>query len=399
VATTTYDYIIIGAGIVGLATALKLLKAEPTARIALVDKENAVAKHQTGHNSGVIHSGVYYKPGSLKAELCTSGASQLTQLCKEQGVPFNRCGKIIVATSESEVPALDELQRRAIANGVAGLQRLDSAALHQKEPEVKGVSALFISSTAIVDFKVVAATYLRLIHEQGAQVFLGSPVTQISDDGDSVTVTVGSQRLQGRFLIACAGLYSDRIARLAGFDNIPQILPFRGEYYNLSPDWSTKVKHLVYPVPDPRFPFLGVHLTLKMDGTVEAGPNAVLATSREGYAKTDISAYDCWQYLRYSGFWKMVGKYWKTGLAEAYRSISKRAFCRDLQKLFPGVHENDLQPGGSGVRAQLVMQDGKLHDDFVIASNKRMVHVLNAPSPAATASLAIGDYITKLARS
>lgn len=393
----TYDYLIIGAGIVGLATALKLIEAEPSAKVAIVDKEASVAAHQTGHNSGVIHSGIYYRPGSLKATLCVAGAWEMMQFCVQNDIPTKQCGKIIVAVTEKDLPALEELYSRGNANGIPELERLDQEGLKRLEPEIRGVAALHLPMTSIVNYKKVAVTFARLIQDLGGRLFLGSEVTHISEQADTISVQAGSNTLRCRFLIGCAGLFSDRLARLAGCgDHLPHILPFRGEYYNLAPEWAQKVHRLIYPVPDSRFPFLGVHLSPKMDGSIEAGPNAVLATAREGYTKSDFDVADCWHYLRYPGFWRMVGKYWKTGLAEAYRSINKGAFCRELQGLVPGVQANDLKPGGSGVRAQLVMHDGKLQDDFVIAQSKRMIHVLNAPSPAATASLAIGAHITKL---
>ncbi|HEY8240767.1 MAG TPA: L-2-hydroxyglutarate oxidase [Kiritimatiellia bacterium] len=392
-----YDIAIIGGGIVGLATA-KALVEQTRARVAVLEAEDRLAAHQTGHNSGVIHSGLYYKPGSLKARNCTSGREAMYRFCAEHGIAHERCGKIVVATSEAELPALAELERRGTANGLKGLKGLKGPELKDYEPRVAGIAGLHVPDTGIVDFPGVTAKYAELVRARGGEVLLQHRVSSIQHRADGVTLGTPRGEVSALRLINCAGLQSDRIARLCGVDPKLQIIPFRGEYYELVPEKHHLVKNLIYPVPDPRFPFLGVHFTRMVKGGVEAGPNAVLAFRREGYTKTSFRAADVAEMAGYSGFWNMALKYWKMAAGEFHRSFSKSAFVTALQRLMPEIRAEDLVPAGAGVRAQAVEPTGALVDDFRIVEAERMIHVLNAPSPAATASLSIGQSIADLAR-
>ncbi len=391
------DVVIIGGGIVGLATAFELVRAG-TSNVVVLEAENHVGAHQTGHNSGVIHSGLYYKPGSLKAQNCTAGREAMYCFCAEHGIQHERCGKIVVATSASEIPALDELERRGRANGLDGLKRLRREELKDYEPHVAGLDGLWVPTTGIVDFPGVTETYARLVREGGGEVKLNARVRSIAARGGEVVLQTDAGEFRARNLINCAGLQSDRIARMAGFDPGLQIIPFRGEYYELVPAKHHLVRNLIYPVPDPRFPFLGVHFTRMAKGGVEAGPNAVLAFKREGYTRSSFRAKDVAEMLGFRGFWTMARKYWRMGAGEFHRSFSKPAFVKALQKLMPEIQDADLVPGGAGVRAQAVERDGRLVDDFRIVEAPHQIHVLNAPSPAATASLAIGRAIADKAR-
>jgi L-2-hydroxyglutarate oxidase LhgO len=393
----TYDVAIIGAGIVGLSTAMDLASRFPRLRIAVLEKERSVAFHQTGRNSGVIHSGVYYRPGSLKAQFCVQGAAEMIRFCDSHDVPYEICGKVIVATDEKQRSALEELRHRASANNVLNVRLLTREELRDFEPNAAGVAALLVPGTAITLYKRVAEKYAELATSRGAEVLTDSGVNAIRVTNDTFTIETNSGAYDSRFLINCAGLHSDRIARMTGTELPLQIIPFRGEYYELSPPRNALVRTLIYPVPDPRFPFLGVHFTRRITGEVEAGPNAVLAMKREGYRKTDFEATDVLDQLGFPGFWRMAGRYWKTGFGETYRSISKRAFVRALQALVPTVSEKDLVNGSSGVRAQAVDRTGKLLDDFHFVGNGRSLHVCNVPSPAATASLPIGRHIVDTA--
>lgn len=396
----TYDITIIGGGIIGLATAMEVLRRYPKYTVAVVEKEREVAGHQTGHNSGVIHSGIYYKPGSLKAQNCVAGSRDLMAFCDEHGVQYELCGKVIVATTQDEVPALDELYRRGTENGVPGLEMVGSERLRELEPHARGVKALWSPNTGIVDYKEVSAAYTTQFREMGGTLHTGVEVRGIrqADGATYVQTTDGDYRT--RWLINCAGLYADSVARMMGAGQGTQIIPFRGEYYTLSPEASRLVKGLIYPVADPQFPFLGVHFTKTMRKGIEAGPNAVLAFAREGYSMGSVDLQELFDTLRYRGFWAMSARYWKTGLGEFYRSFSKGAFTRALQKLVPEVQEADLVRGGSGVRAQAVGPDGRLVDDFRISETANAIHVLNAPSPGATASLAIGrDIVDRAGKS
>ncbi len=391
-----YDVAIIGAGIVGLGTALALTRRFRPSLVVL-EAEDRVAAHQSGHNSGVIHSGLYYKPGSLKARNCLTGREEMYRFCREHGIAHERCGKVVVATREDELPALDELERRGRANGLAGLRRLGPAEIKEREPHVAGIAGLLVPETGIADFAEVTRTYARLVQEAGATVLLKARVLACRPSGTELVLETPRGEVACRHLVNCAGLQSDRVARLCGVQPGLQIVPFRGEYYELVPERQFLIRNLVYPVPDPRFPFLGVHFTRMARGGVEAGPNAVLALRREGYSKWDVSARDVLQMAGYAGFWRMARKYWKTGLGEVYRSFSKRAFHRALQRLLPELRREDLRPAGAGVRAQALEPSGALADDFRIVARERMIHVLNTPSPAATASLSIGRAIAELA--
>jgi L-2-hydroxyglutarate oxidase len=391
--STTVDLAVIGGGIVGCATALAVSTRNPDLKIALFEKESHLAAHQTGHNSGVIHAGLYYKPGSLKAKTCASGREALYRFCKEHDIAHQRCGKVVVAVDESELPALEELERRGRANGLDGLQRLTASELHEHEPHVRGVAGLFVPQTGIVDYVHVTQKLAELFQTRGGVVHLSSPVSQVSEKPDGYLIHSGSKIFDVRSLVNCAGLHADQVARAAGLRPKLRIIPFRGEYYKFKPERSSFVNHLIYPVPDPQMPFLGVHFTRMIDGTVEAGPNAVLAWRREGYLRSDISLYDLADILTFGGFWKLSARFWKIGIEEYGRSFSKKLFVKSLQRLMPDVRGSDLVSGGSGVRAQAVDSEGLLVDDFCIQTEGRMVHVLNAPSPAATASLSIAEHI------
>lgn len=387
------DLAIIGGGIVGCATALAISSRNPDLKIILFEKEAQLAGHQTGHNSGVIHAGLYYRPGSLKAATCTSGREALYHFCAEHDIPHQRCGKVIVAVDETELPALDELERRGLANGLNGLQRLTAAEVQEHEPHVRGVAGLFVPQTGIVDYVRVTQMMAGIFQSRGGVIHLHTPITQVRPEHDCYLIHSGHNTFRARSLVNCAGLHADRVAHSAGLSPDLQIVPFRGEYYQFKPERSHLVRHLIYPVPDPQMPFLGVHFTRMIDGTVEAGPNAVLAWRREGYQRSDISLRDLTETLTFAGFWKLSARFWRIGLEEHGRSFSKRLFVKSLQRLMPELKSDDLVPGGSGVRAQAVDAEGRMIDDFRIQTEGRMVHVLNAPSPAATASLSIGEHI------
>jgi L-2-hydroxyglutarate oxidase len=387
-----YDVVVIGGGIVGLATALALIeRARPA--LAVLEAEDRLAAHQTGHNSGVIHSGLYYKPGSLKATTCVAGREALYRFCREHGIAHERCGKIVVATHERELPALAELERRGRANGLAGLRRLSAEEIRTHEPHAAGIAGLYVAETGIVDYAQVAGKLAELVQAAGGAVRTGTRVLRGRRGAGELVLETTRGAVRCRHLVNCGGLQSDRIARLCGVEPELQIIPFRGEYYELVPNRTNLVRNLIYPVPDPRFPFLGVHFTRTIRGGVEAGPNAVLALKREGYRWGDVALGDVLEMAGYRGFWRMALKYGRTGLGELYRSLSKQAFVRALQRLVPAVQPADLRPAGAGVRAQAVEPSGALVDDFRIAEAERMIHVLNAPSPAATASLSIGRTI------
>ena len=395
--TEKFDLTIVGGGIVGLATALEIVQRYPHLKLLVLEKENRLAAHQTGHNSGVIHSGIYYKPGSLKAQTCVSGATALVTFCEHHGIPYKRCGKVVVATAAEELPRLEELFRRGTANGVAGLAMIGPERLRELEPHATGIKALYVPTTGIIDFPRVAHTYARLVQEQGGEIKTGHRVQRIVHVDGRLVLETSQGAVQSKFLINCGGLFSDRLARMAGADPDLQIVPFRGEYYTIAPQRRGLVNNLIYPVPDPALPFLGVHFTRTIDGMIEAGPNAVLAFAREGYHKTAVDLHDLRETLTFPGFWAMSRKYWQTGIGEMYRSLSKRAFLKALQRLLPELTREDLQPGGSGVRAQAIATNGALVDDFVISVTVNALHVLNAPSPGATASLAIGHLIVEKA--
>ena len=396
-----YDLTIIGGGILGLATALKLIRAHPSLRLLILEKEADLARHQTGNNSGVIHSGLYYRPGSLKARSCVAGRKELMAFCDENAVPYEICGKVVVATSEEELPRLEELHRRGIANGLKDLQIIGPERLKELEPHATGIQGLHVPETGIIDYKKVAAAYAEKIRDAGGDIRLSQRVVGILDRPEEIVLQTSGGDYRTKYLINCCGLQSDIVAQMMGGANNSEeehrIIPFRGEYYKIAPERQFLVRNLIYPVPDPTFPFLGVHFTRMARGGVEAGPNAVFAYAREGYRHTDINLSDLWRTISFKGFWAITGKYWQTGFGELYRSLSKSAFVRALQKLLPEIRESDLVPGGAGVRAQAVSASGALVDDFVIKQSRKSIHVLNAPSPGATASLAIGQQICEMA--
>jgi (S)-2-hydroxyglutarate dehydrogenase len=392
-----YDVIIVGGGAVGLATALQLQKANARLKVIVIEKETVVANHQTGNNSNVIHSGVYYKPGSLKAKNCIGGYNMLIDFCREHGVPFNLCGKVIVATDEKEIPLLKTIFERGQQNGLANLKMLKAGELQEYEPHVAGIAGIHVPQTGIVDYRVVAEKYAEVFQKQGGTLKLGEKVVDIRLGGDKAEVVTQKATYTGKLVVNCAGLYSDKIAKLTLKDVNFKIIPFRGEYYKLKKEKEYLVKTLIYPVPDPNFPFLGVHFTTMVGGGVECGPNAVLAFRREGYKKSDINLPELAETLAWPGFRKVVGKYWRTGLGEMHRSYSKAAFTKALQKLMPEIREEDLIEGGAGVRAQACDRTGGLLDDFLILEDKQVINVCNAPSPAATSSLSIGNTVAEWA--
>lgn len=388
------DVAIIGAGIVGLSVGMQLVRKNPGLKVIVLEKEREVAAHQTGHNSGVMHSGLYYKPGSLKARLCVEGRAAMIQFCEEHAIPHEICGKIIVATEESELPGLNELLRRGRANGVSGLRELDAGQIREIEPHASGIRGIHVPATGITDFKMVSAKYAELIKQGGGEVLTSSGVERFVREAGAIVLETASGAVHARFVVNCAGLQSDLIAKMAGASLGLRIVPFRGEYYELVPSKHYLIKGLVYPVADPRFPFLGVHFTRRIHGGVEAGPNAVLSFKREGYTRTSFDLSDALSTALFPGFWKMASHNWKSGMGEIYRSWSKRAFTHALQKLLPALTEQDIQPGGSGVRAQALDRSGNLLDDFHFVYQDRILHVCNVPSPAATASLVIGREIS-----
>lgn len=387
-----YDYVIIGGGIVGLSTGYALIQKYPQAKIAIIEKENTLAFHQTGHNSGVIHSGIYYKPGSLKAQLSKEGGDILRTFCNENDVPYEMCGKVIVATEKQELPLLENLYKRGLEHQL-DISLIDSSQLAEIEPHASGIQAIHVRDAGIVQYKRVAEALARIFQEKGGMIHLRTKVEKIKELSASLQIECNTNTIETKYVINCAGLHSDRIASLQGLKTDMKIIPFRGEYYELKPEKHDLVKHLIYPVPNPDFPFLGVHFTRMMDGHVHAGPNAVLSFKREGYRKTDFHLKDFAEVITYPAFWKIayqnIGEGWK----EIVRSLSKKVFVQSLQRLIPEITEDDLVVSESGVRAQALTRDGKLVDDFLIVNNKRSTHILNAPSPAATASIAIGQRI------
>ncbi|MFZ0318828.1 MAG: L-2-hydroxyglutarate oxidase [Candidatus Sulfotelmatobacter sp.] len=388
-----YNVIIVGGGIVGLAVALEITRRFPRVRLLLLEKESRVGRHQSGHNSGVIHSGVYYKPGSLKAKLCVAGAAAMVEFCRDHGIPHQVCGKVIVATHEDEFPRLEELRRRGEANGLTGLRPIGPDELREIEPHASGLRALVVPSTGITDYAAVCDKYADLIGAGGGTILTSHAVIGVKRSATEIAVETSQGAFSSAALINCAGLFSDRVSRMAGDDPQVMIVPFRGEYYDLIPQRASLVRALIYPVPDPRFPFLGVHFTRRVNGSVDAGPNAVLAFRREGYRRRDFNLRDLASSLAFPGFWRMGAKNWRSGLDEFHRSFSKPAFVRALQRLVPEVSTDDLVPGGAGVRAQAVTREGTLVDDFKFVPSGRVLHVLNVPSPAATAALMIGRTI------
>ena len=406
-----FDVAIIGGGIVGLSTSMTLTTSRPGLRLVVIEAETKLAEHQTGHNSGVIHAGLYYRPGSLRARNCTTGREALYRFCAEHDIPHERCGKLVVATDESELPRLEELEKRGHANGLSEIRRLRGEELRDYEPHVAGLAGLWVPYTGIINFRRVAEKYAELARAAGAEVRTDHRFMGLRRDGErrggerdggerdggELVLETTHGDLRCRNLIACCGLEADRVAVKCGVRPSARIVPFRGEYYELVPERRSLVRNLIYPVPDPRLPFLGVHFTRMIDGSVEAGPNAVLALSRRGYDWRRFSPRDIAGMAGYLGFWRLCGRFWRTGIGEVHRSLSKRAFVAALRRLVPQLKDEDVVRAGAGVRAQAVGPDGKLVDDFLIVEAQRMIHVLNAPSPAATASLAIGEHIAELA--
>jgi L-2-hydroxyglutarate oxidase len=387
-----YDFCVIGGGIVGLATAMTLLQKRPGASLVLLEKENRLGQHQTGHNSGVIHAGIYYTPGSLKAELCRRGAQATKDFCTEHGIPFEVCGKHLVATNAIEVQRMDALYERSVKNNVA-VERIDAQELQRREPNIRGLGALFIAATGIVDYKRVCEAMGRVVQGAGGTVEMGVTVTGIQETAGEVAVTAGDRRWTAKRLIACAGLQSDRVAQMAGLTINHRIIPFRGEYYELPPDKNDIVRSLIYPLPNPELPFLGIHLTRMIGGSVTVGPNAVLGFAREGYPKFSFSLQDVRDYLSFPGFWKVIAKNRKSGTTEMVNSIWKGGYLKECQKYCPSLRLEDLGPYEAGIRAQAVMRDGTLVHDFLFVETDRMLHVGNAPSPAATSAIPIGEMI------
>ena len=393
--TAKVDVLVVGGGIVGLAAAREILTRRPGVSLAVVDKESSVGRHQTGHNSGVIHSGIYYAPGSLKARLCVEGASLMYEFCEGNGIPADRCGKLIVATTDSELPALDELYRRGTANGVPGLEMVGPAGIREHEPHCTGIRAIWSPATGIVDFSRVAEAMAGDVTRLGGEILTGHMVVGLTAAAGSISVRTGRGEFTAARVLTCAGLHSDRVAMMSGAPEEPHIVPFRGDYWQLRPERRHLARNLIYPVPDPKFPFLGVHFTRRItDDAVWLGPNAVLALAREGYRRSSLRLSDLTHTLGYPGFRRMARRYWRTGATEVYRDLSKRAFVAACQRFVPELTHTDVMPGPSGIRAQSVARDGALVDDFVFnIQGNQLMHVRNAPSPAATSCLAIGQLI------
>ena len=386
------DVVIVGGGIVGLATAYRLTTANPDRQIVLIEKEPEVGTHQSGHNSGVLHSGIYYKPGSLKAQNCRTGKAAMEEFCEREGIDYEICGKVIVAVDDSEVPAMEKIYERGQANGVT-CEIIGPERLKEIEPYAAGVKAIYVPESGIVNYAQVSRRMAELIEQHGGKVHKGTRVTGLSNHSDAITVQSTQGDFQADWVVNCGGLQSDRVAKMSGVKPDAKIVPFRGEFYELKKEAYHLCNHLIYPVPDPSFPFLGVHFTRMIDGSVECGPNAVLAFAREGYRKLDINLFDLCESLTYSGFRKLAWKYWKVGMGEMWRSFSKRAFVKALQRLLPAIESKHLVPARAGVRAQALSPDGNMVDDFLIQKNERVVNVCNAPSPGATSSLNIGTLI------
>jgi L-2-hydroxyglutarate oxidase len=392
-----YDIIIIGGGIVGLATALRLKQQNQGLNILLLEKEKLLAQHQTGHNSGVIHSGIYYKPNSLKAQNCLSGYAQLVAFCQEYHIPYEICGKVIVATQESELPALENVFKRGQENGLEGIKKISAEEIKEYEPHVTGIQGIFVPQTGIVDYTQVSLKYAELFSAMGGEIRTNEKVLNIAPKKGIAEVFTTKTAYTGKLVINCAGLYSDKVASFTNKKLDTRIIPFRGEYFELKPEKQYLVKNLIYPVPDPNFPFLGVHFTRMIKGGIEAGPNAVFAFRKEGYTRSSVDLKELWGSLAWRGFQKVAAKYWRTGIGEMYRSFSKKAFTKALQRLIPEVQEDDLVPAGAGVRAQACDKTGGLLDDFKIIEENLAIHVINAPSPAATSSLSIGQTVAEMA--
>lgn len=393
-----YDVVVVGGGIIGLATSMKLTQDFPNLKVAVLEKEKEVAQHQTGHNSGVIHAGIYYAPGSQKANFCSTGGKLLRDFCEEYGIAYDMCGKLIVATDDSEVPQLEELFKRGTENGAEGLRMVDREEIKDIEPYSAGVKAILSPNTGIIDYFEVSQAYATRMRENGGDLLTNVEVISMENRDNLVYINTTSGTVAAKYVLNCAGLHADTVARMMGVDVGVKIVPFRGEYFSIIPEKEHMVKGLIYPVPNPSMPFLGVHFTRRINGSVEAGPNAVLAFAREGYKKTDVNLKDTLGTLSYSGFWKMSAKYWKVGMHEQYRSLVKGVFVKSLQKLMPEITGDDLGAPGAGVRAQVIDSNGGLLQDFAIEASPNAIHVLSAPSPGATSSLTISEYIVDLAQ-
>ena len=391
-----YNVVVIGGGIVGLASALKIKEKNPNYKVAVIEKERTIASHQTGHNSGVIHSGLYYKPGSYKAKNCVDGYNMLIDFCNEEEIPYELTGKVVVATRDNQLDSLNTLYERGAANGLRGIRKLAAEQIKEYEPHVSGVGGLYVPQTGIIDYKVVADKYAEKFKHFGGEIFSSNKLKSFKEERGFIHVHTENERLTTRVVVNCSGLYTDKIAKLTGARIDFKIVPFRGEYYKVKPEKAYLVKNLIYPVPDPSFPFLGVHFTRHIDGGIEAGPNAVLAFAREGYKKSQVNMKELLGTLFYPGFMRVAYKYWKTGMGEMYRSYSKGAFTRALQELIPEIQKKDLIKGGAGVRAQACDRKGGLIDDFLVVEHDKFINVGNAPSPAATSSLAIGERISQM---
>lgn len=396
-----YDLVVVGGGLVGLATAREVLLRRPGMRVGVLEKEDTIAAHQSGHNSGVIHAGIYYTPGSLKAKACVAGHRAMIEFCQEHNIPFDLCGKVIVALNESELPRLTTLYQRGVANGVQGLELIGPERLRELEPHAAGIKAIYSPHSGIADYKKVAQAYAQEVQKNGGDVVTGCEVIDMTIQNNETRVRV-RQQIQGgkrenevtaRYVITCGGLHADKLSRMTETENEWRILPFRGDYYVLRPEKRSLVRALIYPVPDPRFPFLGVHFTQRPNGEVWVGPNAVLAFAREGYRRWQVHPGNMWEALTYSGFWKMVAQYWQKGTLELYQDYVKAAYVKEVQRYMPALQGEDLLPGPSGVRAQVLLKDGRLLDDFFISRGEHVVHVRNAPSPAATSSLVVAKMI------
>ena len=393
-----YDVVGVGGGIIGLATSMKLTQDFPNLKVAVLEKEKEVAQHQTGHNSGVIHAGIYYAPGSQKANFCSTGGKLLRDFCEEYGIAYDMCGKLIVATDDSEIPQLEELFKRGTENGAEGLRMVDREEIKDIEPYSAGVKAILSPNTGIIDYFEVSQAYATRMRENGGDLLTNVEVISMENRDNLVYINTTSGTIAAKYVLNCAGLHADTVARMMGVDVGVKIVPFRGEYFSIIPEKEHMVKGLIYPVPNPSMPFLGVHFTRRINGSVEAGPNAVLAFAREGYKKTDVNLKDTLGTLSYSGFWKMSAKYWKVGMHEQYRSLVKGVFVKSLQKLMPEITGDDLGAPGAGVRAQVIDSNGGLLQDFAIEASPNAIHVLSAPSPGATSSLTISEYIVDLAQ-
>jgi L-2-hydroxyglutarate oxidase len=392
-----YDILVIGGGIVGFASALELLQQNPDLKVGVLEKEVRVAAHQTGNNSGVIHSGIYYKPGSLKAKNCIDGYHLLLDFCNSEKIPYELCGKIIVAIKEAELPLLDTLYERGVQNGLEGIRYITGDEIREFEPHCAGIRGIHVPQTGIVNYRLVTEKLAEKFYALGGDVLFNQEVLDVKVKKGFVDIQTNQKKFSTRVMLNCGGLYCDKIARMAGQNLDVKIIPFRGEYYSIKPVRAHLVRNLIYPVPDPNFPFLGVHFTRRISGEIEAGPNAVFAFRREGYKRRDFKWSEFWESLGWKGFRKVAWKYWKTGLGEYYRSYSKKAFTKALQQLVPELRMDDLEPGGAGVRAQACDRNGGLIDDFYIREDEGCVHVLNAPSPAATSALSIGRHVAGLA--